>query len=94
MVMAMTKLSDAELQEIADKLAEKLESVFESIGFDISTQESRRELRDDHAWMRDWRRGANKARNVVWGLGFASFVSGCGWLLWYGIVEYLKKLTH
>lgn len=90
----MNSLSEQEIEDIAARIFEKMKPLFESIGLDISTLETRRAIYEDHSWLRDWRKGSAKARSTISSVGIATFLGGALWLLWFGIVEFLKRPFH
>lgn len=77
-------LSDDDLDRIGLEFDKRLAVVFESIGYDVSTQNARSEIRDDHAWIRRFRSGSAKAQMAAAGAVVTGFIGGFLWLLWYG----------
>ncbi len=54
----------------------------ESIGYDVSTQESRAAIREDHLWVRGMRTGSSKVLKAGFGaLGLAALI-GFGHFIW------------
>ncbi len=90
--MTTRTLSDQDVEEIAQRVAEKVvPQLLESIGFDISSADSRANIRRDNQWVREWREGGEKARSTVIGFGLTTIVGGAIWLLWESFLQVFKS---
>lgn len=86
--------SERELEILADRMVEKsLRRVLETIGYDISSPETRKEIRDDHDWVRSWRKGSRTAGFAAAGTAITTFIGGAIWLILAGLKAFVKTVT-
>ncbi len=83
-------LTDDDIERLSVVLDHRISTFFENIGYDVSTPKSRAEIRDDHGFVRDWRKGAARAKlgaliAVGTGLGAESIR-----IFWEGIKQAIK----
>ena len=79
------QLSEADLENIGQVFDSRMTTVFEMIGYDVSDAESRGEIRDDHSFVRSFRKGSTKAQYAAGFAAISTFIGGFIWLLGYGL---------
>lgn len=68
-------LQDSDLDRIGEAFDQRLTSFCEKIGYDVTTPETRAEIREDHTWVRKWRNRTGWIVATVVGAAIASGVA-------------------
>lgn len=78
----------ADIEAIAERASEK---TLAKLGIDVTSLESVNALRDDLAYLREFRRGASQAKKFAYFTAITAFVSGMLALIALGIHAWILK---
>ena len=77
-------LTEADYERLSKMFDERLDRMAELIGYDVSTHESRDEIRRDHEFTREARKGISAIRSRGMMALVSAIVTGIAWLIWKG----------